>query len=246
MKKLMTCLALGTFATLLGVASAPVVNAQSDRENSTFTVAEPLDVGGFTLPAGTYLIRVVMLDSNRNMIQVSNVEQTKVFANVLATPHPIRADEVVPSSRFVYYATAPGQLKALRTWFARDTTNGQDIVYPKRRAMELAAAAKESVIAIPDAVKETEYKTVPLTVVTAEQQVKTYEEPVVVIQKAPEPAPIAVAVQKAPEPAPVVVAEASPERQLPKTAGHVPLYAALGLLSLGAAFGLRAFANRAA
>jgi len=161
MKRLMTCLALGTFATLLGVASTPVANAQSDRENSTFTVTEPVDVGGFTLQPGTYLIKVVMLASNRNTIQVTNVEQTKVFANVLATPHQIRADEVVPSSRYIYYATAPGQLKALRTWFARDTSNGQDIVYPKQRAMELAAAAKEPVIAIPDAVKEADTRPCP-------------------------------------------------------------------------------------
>jgi hypothetical protein len=222
MKKLMTCLALGTFATLLGVASTPAY-AQSEMENSTFTVTEPIDVGAFTLPPGTYLIKVVTLESNRNVIQVSNVEQTKVFANVLATPHPIRADEVIPSSRYIYYETAAGQPKALRTWFARDTPNGQDIIYPKRRAMELAAAAKVPVIAIPDEVKEAEYKSVPFTVVTPEQQVKPYE---------------------APAPAPVVVAEARPQ-ELPRTASHVPLYAALGLLSLGGAFGLRALTNRA-
>ena len=224
MKKLMTCLALGTFATLLGVVSAPVAYAQSDKENSTFTVTEPLDVGGFTLQPGTYLIKVVMLASDRNSIQVTNVEQTKVFASVLSTPHPIRADEVVPSSRYIYYATAPGQPKALRTWFARGTEKGQDIIYPKRRAMELAAAAKEPVIAIPDEVKEAEYKSVPIAVVTPDLQVKPYAEP----------AP------------PVVVAEARPLKQLPATASHIPLFAALGLLSLGGAFGLRILTNRAA
>ncbi|HEX7613760.1 MAG TPA: hypothetical protein VF554_00655 [Thermoanaerobaculia bacterium] len=232
MKKLMTGLALGTFATLLGVVSTPA-EAQIDRENSTFAVTEPLEVGAFTLPPGTYLIKVVALDSNRNVVKVSNVEQTEVFALVLATPHPIREGEAFPSSRYIYYVNAAGQPKALRTWFARDTTNGQDIVYPKRRAMELAAAAREPVIAIPDDAKEAEYKTVPLTIVTPEQQVKPYEAPVVVVQKAPEPAPAA------------VVAEARPVA-LPATASHVPLFAALGLLSLGGAFGLRALANRAA
>ena len=142
--------------------------------------------------------------------------------NVLAAPHPIRAGEVVPSTRYIYYETARGQPKALRTWFARDTSNGQDIIYPKRRAMELAAAAKVAVIAIPDEVKEAEYKSVPLTVVTPEAQVKPYEAP-----------------------APTVVAEARPLRRLPGTASHVPLFAALGLLSLGGAFGLRVLTNRA-
>ncbi len=196
-------------------------------------MTEPLEVGNFTLPPGNYVIRVVDLQSGRNTIQVTNADQTKVFATVLATPHPILVGEMAPSSRYIYYNTAPGQPKALRTWFARDTTNGQDIVYPKRRALELAAAAKEPVIFVPDEVKETEYKTAPLTLVTADQTVKPYEAPVVMVKKAPEPAPVA-------------VAEASPEKELPRTASHVPLYAALGLLSLGAAFGLRAFANRTA
>jgi hypothetical protein len=97
--------------------------------------------------------------------------------------------------------------------------------------MELAAATKVPVIAIPDEVKEADYKSVPLAVVTPEQQVKPYEVAVV---------------QKAPEPAPPVVAEARPLKQLPTTASRVPLFAALGLLSVGGAFGLRAFANRTA
>ena len=229
MKKMMTCLALGTFVAL--VATTAPAYAQSDRENSTFTVTEPVDVGGFVLQPGTYLIRVVTLESNRNMVQVTNEDQTKVFASVLATPHPIREGEAAPSSRYVYYTTAPGQIRALRTWYARDTTNGQDIVYPNRRAMELAAVAKEPVIAIPDDVKEPEYKTATLTVVTPDQSVKPYEPPVVV-QTAPAP--------------PVAVAEARPPQELPATASHVPLFAALGLLSVGGAFGLRTLVGRSA
>lgn len=231
MKKLMSCLALGAFVTLLG-ASAPAALAQSERENSTFTLTEPVDVGVFTLQPGTYLIKVVMLASNRNTIQVTNEDQTKVYANVLATPHPIRAGDEVPSSRFIYYTTAPGQNKALRTWFARDAAKGHDIVYPKRRAMELAAVAKEPVIAIPDEVKETEYATVSLAVVTPDQAVKPYEAPVVVVQTAPEPAP-------------VVVAEARRARHLPATASQLPLIGLLGVVSLGAGLGLRALAIRA-
>jgi hypothetical protein len=219
MKKLLTCLALGTFVALVA-APAPAF-AQSDRENSTFTVTEPIDVGSFTLQPGTYLIKVVTLESNRNMIQVTNEDQTKVFASVLATPHHLTVDEAAPASRYIYYAAGPGQRKALRTWYARDTTNGQDIIYPKQRAIEIAAVTKAPVIAVPDEVKEAEYKSAPLLVVTPDQ-VKPYEAP-----------------------PPVVVAEARPARNLPATASDVPLFALLGAVSLGAGLGLRALANRA-
>ena len=219
MKKLMTCLALGTFVAL-AAASAPAY-AQSDRENSTFTVTEPVDVGTFTLQPGTYLIKVVLLESNRNLIQITNEDQTKVFASVLATPHAIVPNEAAPTSRYVYYAAAPGQRKALRTWYARDTTNGQDIIYTKQRAIEIAAVAREPVLAVPDEVKETEYKSAPLLVVTPEQ-VKPYEAP---------PS--------------VVVAEARPV-ELPATASPLfPLFALMGVVSLGAGLGLRALATRA-
>jgi hypothetical protein len=231
MKKLMTCLALGTIATFLGVATAPAALAQSDMEHSTFTITEPLQVGSFTLQPGTYLIRLDLREPSRHFVQVTNVERTTVFATVLAVPHLLQRGEMIPESRFIYYPTAPGQHKALRTWFAGDVSNGEDIVYPKGRAMELAAAAKVPVIAIPDEAKEAEYKSVPLAVVTPERQVKPYEAPVV---------------QKAPEPAPPVVAEVRPHKDLPQTASHVPLFAALGLLALGGAFGIRTFANRTA
>jgi len=216
-----TLLALGAFATLL-VATAPAALAQSERENSTFTVTEPVDVGSFTLQPGTYLIKVVVLESNRNMIQVTNEDQTKVFASVLATPHAIVANEAAPTSRYVYYATAPGQRKALRTWYARETTNGQDIVYSRQRAMEIAVVAKAPVIAISDDVKETEYKTATLTIVTPEQQVKPYAAP----------APV------------VMLAEAPPVRHLPATASPVPLFGLLGLLSVGGGLGLRILSTR--
>lgn len=213
-----SCLVLSALAALLTLPTTTVV-AQSERENSTFAITEPIEVGAFTLQPGTYLIKVVMLTSNRNMIQVSNVEQTKVYANVLATPHPIRPNEVNASTRYVYYPAVPGQMRVLRSWFARDTSNGQDIVYPKKRATELAALAREPVIAVPDEVKEAEFKTVPLAIVTPEKEIKGYEEPA------------------------AVVAEARPAPRLPATASQVPLAAALAFLSLGGALALRAVAR---
>ena len=231
MKNLMSCLAVGAFATLLGIASAPAALAQNEVQQSTFNLTEPLDVGSVTLQPGTYLFKVVLIDSNRDMLRVTDTEGTKVFTTLLSRPHPILPGDVVPESRYVAWTTSPGQPRALRTWYPRDRTTGHDIIYPKARALELAASAKETVIAIPDAVKETEYRTAPLLVVTPDREVKPYE---------------ALAVQAPPKAAPVAVAQARPAKKMPKTASRIPLFAAMGLLSLGGALGLRALANRTA
>ena len=61
---------------------------------------------------------------------------------------------------------------------------------------------------------------------TPERQVRPYEPRLAQAEPAP----------------PIQVAEA---RELPRTASRVPLFAALGLLSLAGAFGRRALVNRA-
>jgi hypothetical protein len=220
MKNLMTGLALGAVATLL-LSSAPAARAQSERENSTFTITEPIDVGSFTLQPGTYLIKVVMLASDRHMVQVTDEAQTTIFASVLAVPHPIRDDKTLPQTRYVYYTAAPGQRPALRTWYPRDSTNGEDIAYPKHRALELAVAAKAPVVAVPDEVKETDYATTSLAVVTPEQQVRPYE--------APAPAPM--------------LAEVLPP-SLPATASQVPIFVMLGFLFVGGAIAVRVLGKK--
>lgn len=229
MKNLKSCLAMGAFTTLLGVVSAPAALGQNASQQSTITLTQPLDVGTVTLQPGTYLIKVVLIDSNRDMLQVTDPEQKKVFTTVLSRPHPILDGEIMPETRYTIWAATPTQPQALRTWYARDRSSGHDIVYPQGRAIEFASASKEEVIAIPDAVRETEYKTAPLLIVTPDRQVKPY---------------VAVASKTPAKPVPVAVAEAP--AKLPKTGSRVPLFAALGLLSLGGALAVRALANRTA
>lgn len=225
MRKLMDRLALCAFAMLLATATTRSALAQSPPEEATFTVTEPLEVGTVTLEPGTYHIKVVKIDSNKDMLRVMDPEQTRVYTTVLTRPYPTTMGEVIPESRYVVWSTPPGQPRVLRTWFAADRSIGHEIVQSQQRASELAAQAKQPVIAVADGVTETSYPTAPLLVVTPERQVKPYE-----------PAPTRA------EPAPLQVAEA---RELPRTASRVPLAAALGLLSLAGAFGLRTLVSRA-
>ena len=145
----------------------------------------------------------------------------------------------IPASRYIYYPESAGHIKVLRTWFAANTPGlgGHDIVYPRQRALELAALVKEPVVAIPDEVKEAEFKTAPLIVVTPEKEVKPYVE--VTVQKPPVP-------EAAPAQPTKAVEKPVHHKRLPKTASDVPLHAGLGLLSLLGALGLGALARRVA
>jgi hypothetical protein len=216
------------FAALLVLAGASA-NAQINKEKSIFTVTEPIDVGGTVLQPGTYFIKVVELKDHRSIIKITNENQSQVFATALATPHPITEQEITPVSRFVYFPSVPGQPKALRTWIAADAITGQDIVYPKGRALELASSALASVMSISEGTKETEYESTITTAVEPAPRPEVKAEAPYVAPPAPEPAPM--------------VAEARPPAQLPKTGSTTPLKALVGLLTVAVAAAIRIFSR---
>ena len=227
MKHAIGWLAAGTSAALILVGGivggTQQAYAQAPPSAAELYAPESLNVGGTILAPGTYRIEVVKLDDNRNMLQVKSVDGMTLFATVLSIPHATVAAEVMPETRFVYYPAAAGLPRALRTWYEEGRSSGHDIVYPKGRALELAATLNQPVYAIPADTKEAEYVTVPVVIVTPEKQEKPY-----VFARKVEP--------------PVQVAEAKPVEELPRTASHVPLVGLLGLLAVAGALGLRAFA----
>ncbi len=240
MKRLTSWLAVGLCTALIGVTFAAKADAQDTREASVLTLTEPLDVGGTILQPGDYQLRVVRVTWGRDLVQVWSADEKTLFTTLLTVPHqeaPTQGQD--HGSRYVYYPESAGQIKVLRTWYATDRPNGggHDFVYPKQRAMELAARVEEPVVAIADEVKEAELTTAPLVVVTPEKEVKPYEEPTAPMAAVPEAAP-------AEE---VKVAENSTHlERLPETASDVPLYAGLGLLALLGALGLGVLGRRVA
>lgn len=240
MKRLMSCLAVGMCSALLGGALTVSAGGLSTPETGLLNVTEKLDVGGTILEPGEYQIKVVPSRLDRNLLQVTSTDGRKLFATLLSVPHTEGpAGQQIPESRFVYYPAVTGQIMALRTWYASNTpaSGGHDIVYPKLRAMELAARAKAPVVAVADEVKVVEFETAPLVVVTPEKEVKPYTS--VVAQKEPVP--------ETPPAREVKVAETRPLREeLPQTASNLPLVAGLGILSLLGALGLAVLARRVA
>jgi hypothetical protein len=223
MKLFARLLAFGALGLIpvLGLVPAPSASAEQIPEVSYLPVEEPLDVGGTLLQPGTYVIRVLPSDSNRNILQVTNEDRTKIFATVLSVPHALPATEQAKDTKFVFYPATGDSPRALRTWFNAETTSdgGHDIVYPERRAMEIASVIKEPVVAYKDETKVEELKTTPLEVVSSDQKVASYTE------RTP--------TQK--------IAEMNEGAGMPRTAGSGPSFLMFGLLALAVAFSVRAF-----
>jgi MYXO-CTERM domain-containing protein len=134
-----------------------------------------------------------------------------------------------------------GQPEALRAWFYPGRNWGEEFVYPKAKAMELAKSTNTPVlftaVEIPLEVAE------PIKTADAPVVVELKRAPIMAIQPTGEEVQLAQVVT--PPPAPTEMAMAAPmEKALPATASSLPLIGLLGLLALGGAFALRVAERR--
>jgi hypothetical protein len=220
------------FRILSAVIALGLVGAvQGDvapEKKSTLTIATPLEVPGAILDPGTYVVKLVDTQSNRNVVTITSVDEKKIYATAICTPH-VAADDPRHTT-FMFYSVPEGANKVLRTWYAPNDRYGQDFVYPPDRAAALRTVTNAEVPAMTaEQSSELANRPAPVAVVSDAEPPKPIEPP------APFPA---VAVETAPAPAPATMT-ADASETLPKTASKTPLVLAAGILALGVASGLR-------
>jgi hypothetical protein len=236
MKNKITSLAFAL--ALVGAVSASTASAQTNLNNRTVvTFSQPVEVPGKVLPAGTYTFELNDSMANRHIVQIFDQGGTKIMALVLAVPN--RRLSPTTDTVMTFAEVPAGQPQALRAWFYPGQTVGQEMVYPKARAQELAATSNVVVPAIDDSfyadAKADMMKTADVVSVTPDRT----EPPVAVVEPVrTEPTPVV-----APVVAPV---DPAPRRALPKTASTLPLIALIGFGTLAFGLVLRRFSAKPA
>jgi len=217
--------------SLVALALLPSARADEWNNRTTVTFSGPVEVPGVgaqTLPAGTYVFKLLESPADRHIVQIFNQAEDHVFTTILAIPnYRLKA---TGKTVVTFRERGEGQPEAIRAWFYPGHNWGEEFVYPKTRALELAKIVNEPVLATPielPAPVET-LKTAPIIAV------KPTGEEVAVTEVVQTP-PTEVAAAETPAPA----------ATLPKTASPLPLVGLIGLLSLGAGFALWAFSKRA-
>ena len=228
---------------LMGAVFSPAAMADEWNNKTVMTFSGPVEIPGVhlkgwgVLPAGTYVFKLLDSSSDRHIVQIFNQDETVVYATILAIPnYRLRAtDKTVVTFR----ERPAGEPEAIRAWFYPGKTWGEEFVYPKARAVELAKTTNTPVL----------FTAVEIPVEVAEP-IKSADEPVVVqlkqapvmaIQPTGEEVELAQVVTPPPAQEPTQLAAV----ELPKTASSLPLIALLGMLALGGAWTLRLVQTRA-
>jgi LPXTG-motif cell wall-anchored protein len=239
---------LGTLVCLTALCAlvVPVATADDLNRKTILTFTGPVEVPGVgaqILPAGTYVFKILDSRSDRHIVQIFSQDETHLFTTILAIPnYRLKATD----KTVVTFSERPaGQPEALKAWFYPGRTWGEEFVYAKSRAVELAKETNEPVLATPVEMEAAPLDALDTAPVAA---VAPTGEPVELAQVV-EPPPVETAAAEpvaAPEPVAVAAAEpvAAPTAELPKTASSLPLIALIGFLTLSAGFALSVFSKR--
>ena len=215
-------LALGLCMTLFCVLAIPGVAKADEFDQATkLTFNEPVEIPGHVLAAGTYWFTLMDSQSDRNIVRVWNEDRTQLVATILSIPDY----RLEPTDKtMINFEERPAdQPEAIAAWFYPGENFGHEVVYPKTRAVALAAQTQQPVLSMPDE-SATDTATPAPPVVNAVTD--TGEEIDLNEVIASEPT------------SDVVMAS------LPQTASSLPLWGLLGLTAIGASLTLRQIRRR--
>jgi len=229
-------------AALIGAALSPSVRADDWNRKTVMTFSGPVETPGVhakgfaVLPAGTYVFKILDSASDRHIVQIFNKDETVVYATILAIPnYRLQATD---KTVLTFRERPAGQPEALRAWFYPGHNWGEEFVYPKAIALELAKATNTIVLYTPAEI--TPEVTSPIKSAAEPVVVELKQAPVMAVKPTGEEVQVADVVTAPPAEA-LVAENRAPvaEQTLPKTASQLPLIGLFGLLALGGALTLR-------
>ena len=118
---------------------APNTKANEQASNAVVTFAVPVEVPGVVaqiLPAGTYRFTTLESTPDRDIIQISSSDGSHVFTTMLGVPNSrLKAPDLIT----VMFTDRPAaDPVALKAWYSPGLLWGDQLVYEKPRATQLA------------------------------------------------------------------------------------------------------------
>ena len=234
-------LTLACFLCLSGTAVF-LSNAKAGEvhKKTIVSFSAPVELPGITLPAGTYVFKLVDPYSHPIIVQVFSEDEKTFYASIRAIPDyrlERTADTVIE-----FEETESGTPPAIKAWFYPGQHYGYEFIYPKPEptVMEFAQGSRH-VEPIPAELGRV------ITEPAESADVDTVNTPPEESQLAEVHAPQQSTQTEQAKPSNTEQEEVGNEAaMLPRTASPLPLIGLVGILLLGGALALRFFSTRSA
>jgi hypothetical protein len=135
-------------AFLLAIWNIDTAKAGDFNEKTIVTFAAPVQIPGQSLPAGTYVFKVIDSSTQNNVIQVFSQNERHLFATFLAVPDyaMLPTDKAV-----VLFEERPSDTpEAIRALFCHGDQYARQFVYPHAAAVEIARRSHQKVLQMRD------------------------------------------------------------------------------------------------
>jgi hypothetical protein len=155
--------------TVLSAAVLPSARADESGKKTAVAFSQAVEVPGKVLPAGTYTFQPMDSPADRHIVRIFNADGTQVITTVLT----INDYRLQPTGKPVmkFSEHSGDSPDALRAWFYPGDNFGQEFVYPKVRAIQLAQTMNAIVPAVvADTLDDSTIKTVTIIAVTPDQK----------------------------------------------------------------------------
>lgn len=235
-------------------ASLSVARADTWDKKTIVSFSHPVEVPGYVLQPGIYVMKLVDSQSNRHIVQFVNERQNRVYASAIAIP--AYRTQVTGRTVITFYEAAARQPEPMHYWYYPGDNFGQEFIYPKDHLREIAALRPA-----PSYDSEAQRKAEPTPLTSAEPlpdsaaaQVAVTTQPqtqdtaaIDADRSVASDAPVEIAQAFPPSPqenAAPAGTSAAPEtspapEELPHTSGNYAGIAMLGLVAIGGAFSAR-------
>jgi hypothetical protein len=122
---------------------------------TSITFNHAIQIPGQVLPAGTYFLKLVNSDSDRNIVQIFNSDQTHVFATLDA----VAAERQDPTDDTVvtFAEQGVGKPDVLVRWFYPGDVTGVEFLYSGQTEKELAQERHQTVLANQQPITDSEH-----------------------------------------------------------------------------------------
>jgi len=233
---------------------APGARADEWNKRTILTFSGPVQIPGATLPAGTYVFQLADPDNARHVVMVRDKDEKKIYSMFMTIPND-RLD--TPSDNIVMFRESPaGVARAVKAWWYPGQRMGEEFVYPKSQATQIARATHEGVLSSDTNASTTgsdmdraAMKTAKVGRVNENGEVNDTNAaqtakaaPAATTTESPSAAPANTATGRnvSPQTTTATGTSGQSKRHLPRTAGELPLFQLLAGLCLGGGLSLRA------
>lgn len=115
-------------------------HADEVNETTTITFSAPVQIPGQVLPAGSYIFERADPNGDQNLIRISNVDRTRLYATV----ETVSAYRKEPGDTAIVLAQPESGQPALVKWFYPGRSNGHEFLYSNQQEQQIAAGTQET------------------------------------------------------------------------------------------------------